>query len=900
MAFGIGKHGSLVAFAKGSSDCQLRRLPIAALVEHDVSEQLAGQVDTWITEFVAAIAAQIEPRPRPDTLLNPKNPGEPLKTAGACILSARAGGVVWIAAGKGDAAYLGTEEWDSAGTGFLPLTSDSWVSLQCSASVSSSLSRALYEKGVLFAALGEFHQLALGAEQLIRRLLVADEANEQTARTLNRRQEEQRARQSLFSVLGPRHAAPAEDGSPLLAALRIVGEMEGIDFKPPARRVTEGEELSLKEILHASGVRCREVRLSSEDCWWKGDSGAMLGYRQVDELPVALVPGSSGRYRAIDPLNGQSAHLNGQRAADIQPEAWFFYRPFPVDRPVTSIDAVKLATKGMGVDFTKFAAGGILAGLLMLAPAFAVGLLADWILPDAVDSMLVQIAVALIIIAVVGIVLHILRGTALARLEGRGSARLSSALWDRLLGLPPSFFRNFAAGELAVRVSAFQVMRDQTTGAYANAAVSLAFLLPLLAILFVYDASLAWVSMGVGALSLGITLFLARLQVAPRRRFYAVSRRLAGELFQFINGIGKLRSAGAEASAFASWARGYREQQLAQIQLSRISEHLVALSAALPAFMGAAIFGVALWHDPENLSLGNFLVVYAVSITFYLVVIGLAYSCEAMATALPQYEQVKPILAAVPQDRRGPAAPAELSGDIRFDHVSFRYSSDGPQIVSDVSIHARPAEFIAIVGASGAGKSTLLRLGLGLEDPSAGGVYYDGRDLANLDRRSVRRQVGVVMQDGALRPGNLLDNIIGLDGSLTIDDAWRAARLAAVERDIKAMPMQMFTPVGDSASTFSGGQIQRIRIAAALVRSPRIVFFDEATSWLDAKSQAQVMAGIQSLAATRIVIAHRLSTIRKADRIYVLLQGQVVQEGSFIALFQTEGPFRELVQRQMT
>ena len=114
------------------------------------------------------------------------------------------------------------------------------------------------------------------------------------------------------------------------------------------------------------------------------------------------------------------------------------------------------------------------------------------------------------------------------------------------------------------------------------------------------------------------------------------------------------------------------------------------------------------------------------------------------------------------------------------------------------------------------------------------------------------------------------------------------------------MPMQMFTAVGDSSSTFSGGQIQRIRIAAALVRNPSIVFLDEATSWLDAKSQAQVMQGIESLAATRIVIAHRLSTIRKAERIYVLHKGRVVQEGSFIALYQTEGPFRTLVQRQMT
>ena len=192
-----------------------------------------------------------------------------------------------------------------------------------------------------------------------------------------------------------------------------------------------------------------------------------------------------------------------------------------------------------------------------------------------------------------------------------------------------------------------------------------------------------------------------------------------------------------------------------------------------------------------------------------------------------------------------------------------------------------------------------MRLALGLEEPSAGGVYYDGRDLAKLDRRSVRRQIGVVMQDGMLQPGTLLDNIIGVNEDLTIDDAWNAARRAAVDSDIAEMPMEMLTVVGDSSSLFSGGQTQRIRIAAALVRNPRVVLLDEATSWLDARSQAQVMRGVESLAATRIVIAHRLSTIRAADRIYVLDAGRVVQQGTFDELYAVEGTFRRLVQRQL-
>ena len=155
-------------------------------------------------------------------------------------------------------------------------------------------------------------------------------------------------------------------------------------------------------------------------------------------------------------------------------------------------------------------------------------------------------------------------------------------------------------------------------------------------------------------------------------------------------------------------------------------------------------------------------------------------------------------------------------------------------------------------------------------------------------------------QDGSLRPRTICDNIIGLATDLTLNDAWRAARLAAVDRDIRAMPMGMFTVVTESSAVFSGGQVQRIMLAAALVRSPRVLLLDEATSWLDNDTQATVMGRIEELAVTRIVIAHRLSTIRNADRIYVFDEGRVAQQGTFAQLIEAPGIFRDLANRQMT
>ena len=895
VVFGLGEGDvPLAAIAKGLPGSELRRVRLQDLSQSDIGDELADQVDAWLSEFAAMVARQIEPRPRYDLMLGVEGS---LDAEAGHVVSTRAGTVTW-AATEGTVAYLGTEDPERRGTGLVPLTPETWLTVQRAARITGRASRDLNREGRLVAALADFHRMALGAEHFNRMLSLADEVNEQTARATHRRLDEEQARQDLFNILDPSRPAADGGGSELLAALKLIGEREGIEFRlpPPGRGA---EEPSLQDILDASGVRCRKVRLSPEERWWLGDSGAMLGFSRDHGGPVALLPGRRARYSVEDPASGRSASLNARRAGAISEDAWCFYRPLPDDRPVHTKDLVRFMGTSMVGDFARFATAGLLASVLMLAPAVVVGLLAASVLPAGAGGMLLQVSIALVALAVLSMTLQMVQGTAVMRLEGRAAARVGAALWDRLLGLPPSFFKQFTAGELAMRVSVFQVLRDQASGAVANALLSLIFLVPMLALLFFYDVTLAWLSLAIGLVALVVSAALGVLQIAPQRRRYAATRRLSGDLFQFINGISKLRSAGAEASAFASWARGYREQHAAGLQVATFNEHLVAFSAAAPTLVAAVLFAAALWRSSDHLAVSDFLVVFAVSMTFYAAVAALGRSFEALAAVIPGYEQVKPVLETLPERRVPGTAPPMLSGDIRFDHVSFRYARDGSLIIDDVSIHARPGEFVAIVGESGSGKSTLLRLALGLEDPSAGGVYYDGRDLAHLDRRSVRRQVGVVMQDGALRPGNVLDNIIGTGDALTIDDAWRAAALAAVDSDIAAMPMEMFTIVGDTSATFSGGQTQRIRIAAALVRNPRILFLDEATSWLDATSQAQVMRGVASLAVTRIVIAHRLSTIRKAERIYVLQHGRVVQEGGFDELFETEGVFRDLVQRQL-
>jgi ABC-type bacteriocin/lantibiotic exporter with double-glycine peptidase domain len=264
---------------------------------------------------------------------------------------------------------------------------------------------------------------------------------------------------------------------------------------------------------------------------------------------------------------------------------------------------------------------------------------------------------------------------------------------------------------------------------------------------------------------------------------------------------------------------------------------------------------------------------------------------------IPVYERAKPILHALPEVSESKVHPGVLQGRIEVAKLGFQYG-EGAQILKDVSFTAQPGEYIALVGPSGSGKSTLLRLLLGFEKATSGTIYYDKQDIVDLDLNALRRQFGVVLQSGQLMPADIFNNIVGA-ANLTLEDAWEAARMVGLDEDIKKMPMGMYTVISDGASTFSGGQRQRIMIARAIVHRPRILFFDEATSALDNHTQSIVTASLDQMKTTRIVIAHRLSTVIKADRIIVLQDGRIVQDGNYKELIAVPGLFQDLATRQI-
>jgi ATP-binding cassette subfamily C protein len=436
-----------------------------------------------------------------------------------------------------------------------------------------------------------------------------------------------------------------------------------------------------------------------------------------------------------------------------------------------------------------------------------------------------------------------------------------------------------------------------------NAILSGIFSIFSFALLFFYSWRLAVLAAILVLFAATVSFICGVLQVRRQRQISLLGGRISSMLLQFITGISKFRVSGTERRAFAAWAREFSILQQNTIKSRALTNALVSFQSVFPLAALALIFfyqqSFMSASDTVQITLGDFIALLAAFVQFLGAALMLSSALVSGLSVIPVYERARPIFRAVPEVTDVKASPGKLTGAVEVNRVSFRYKPDMPFVLRDVSIKIFPGQFVAVVGASGSGKSTLFRILLGFETPESGAVYYDQQDLLGLDIQAVRRQIGVVLQSSRPMNGSIFNNIVG-SAPLSIADAWEAARLAGIEEDIKQMPMGMHTYLADGGGGISGGQRQRLMIARAIVRRPRILLFDEATSALDNHTQVVVTRSLESLQATRIVIAHRLSTVMRADLIYVMDKGAVVDSGSYAQLITKEGIFRDLTSRQTT
>ena len=705
-----------------------------------------------------------------------------------------------------------------------------------------------------------------------------------------------KALEELASVLNP-DINRTQGETPLLIAVGAVGKALGIKISPPAKSDTS---ITLEDIARASGFRSRRVTLTVN--WWKKDCGPLLAYTKEENQPVALLPIKANKYELLNPVGLKRTPVNRHTVTQLAPIAYTFYRPLP-DREITFLDIFKFALRGKIPDLLKTFWVGVTATLFgMLTPQIT-GILIDYAIPDANRKFLIQMGCGLLAASFGVMIFQLAQSFVILRWQTQVSLDTQAAVWDRLLKLKPAFFRQYSTGDLHDRVSAITQIRERVNGSILRILFTSLFSLLNLGLLLIYSFSLALV---VFAVVLVATIITTGAGMIIRRQMRPL-QQLAGEILgltvQLIGGVSKLRVAAAESEALESWAKKYTQQVKLMLSTQSVEDLVTTVNVMLPAVSSMLIFGLTVSLTEQSttgtaLSTGTFLAFNTALGTFITSVTRLSNTLIEVLDITILWERAQPILKTKPEVDPSKFHPGRLSGQIKLDGVCFRYRQNSSLILDNITLEAKAGEFIAIVGPSGSGKSTIIRLLLGFENPEAGKISYDGRDLSELDIVAVRRQLGVVLQNGRIMSGSIWENIAG-GGIVTQDEAWSALRIAGLADDIRAVPMGIHTIISEGGSNFSGGQRQRLLIARALVNKPQILLFDEATSALDNRTQKIVTQSLEQLGVTRVVIAHRLSTIRQADRIYVLQAGKIIQQGKFKELAGVKGLFADLIARQI-
>lgn len=710
-----------------------------------------------------------------------------------------------------------------------------------------------------------------------------------------------------YNALPPAQMDGAEGIDALYEACRLIAAKLGMDLcRPPHTPGSAASAQHLRHICNFGGLYSRKILLRGS--WWRRDQGPLLAFLQAESSPghkrgtpewrqpVALLPASASRYEVVDPQTGATVEVDTQAALRICECAFMLY-PAVTGSIRGPGEFLGPSLRGYWRDLVVILLMAIAAGLLSTLIPLVTGVVYGKTLPNGDRSELGQMALVLIAAGFGACGFQITRALSALRLTGKLDIRLQPLIWSRLLALPISFFRHYTTGDLADRVRGIGTIRqflltDVTTAALALVSSATSFVL-----LFYYSWRLALLASSLLLLFLAAMFILSVMQVGHQSQALNAQGKLSSLVFGFIQAISKLRTSGAELRAYNVWLRQFSEQNrhllrarhLGSVQTGLTAFYLIACELALFAAMGASL--------RKHLPLSTFLAFSAAFGQIQTALLTFIATIPELLSMIPIYRRLQPVLQEPAEAAEGKIA-ADLGGDVAVDNVSFRYQENGPLILDGVSVRASRGEFIAIVGPSGSGKSTLIRLLLGFEQPFAGSVRYDGQDLEMLDPKSVRRQIGTVLQNSSPFTGDIFSSITGSNGG-DLAEAWEAARVAGIDEEIKRMPMGMHTVITEGAVNFSGGERQRLMIARAVAGRPQILLLDEATSALDKLTQDRVETCLDTLRATRIVVAHRLSTVRRADRIYVLDGGRIVQEGTYDELTQRAGYFELMMRRQV-
>ena len=650
----------------------------------------------------------------------------------------------------------------------------------------------------------------------------------------------------------------------------------------------------LEFLMRPYGIMWRNVQLGKK--WYRDAVGAMLGVKKSDGTVVALIPSGISGYTFFDEEKGKRVRVSRKNEEMFEPEAIAFYKPFPLKKLRMGALLKYIAGILSPADYIMAAVSALALTLVGLITPKLNQLLLGEVFESGEVKLLLSISVFMVCVALSSLLIGGAKSLILARITTKLNVTVQAASMARILSLPADFFKKYSAGELSTRAEFFNTLCELLVDAILSTGLTTLFSLVYITQIVSFAPALVFPAIVLILVTLVFSAVSTVVQVKVLRKTMMLEADENGLSYALISGVQKIKLAGAEKRAFSRWGKHFAHyvktyfDPPAILTYGNVITLLITLAGTFVLYFTAVLSGVSVadyyaFNTAYSMLSGAFMSLAGITLT--------------IANIKPVLEMVKPIMETVPEIAEGKQVISRLSGGIELNNVSFRYSENMPNVVDDLSLKIRPGQYVAFVGATGCGKSTLMRIMLGFETPQKGAVYYDGKDLASIDLKSLRRRIGTVMQEGKLFQGDIFSNITISAPWLTVDEAWEAAELAGIADDIRKMPMGMNTLISEGSGGVSGGQRQRLMIARAIAPKPKILMFDEATSALDNLTQKKVSDSLASLKCTRVVIAHRLSTIKQCDRIIYLENGKIAEEGTYEELIAKKGKFAALVERQL-
>ncbi len=700
----------------------------------------------------------------------------------------------------------------------------------------------------------------------------------------------------LFSKKRKSSKTP-ESGNRLYDAVATVGDHLGITLATfDTVKESYGRRFTVNDIARLSNFISRDIIM--EDGWFTKDSGAILAFTEECNLPVPCIPKGPNGYEALDPQTGEMVKITKEYANTLSVKGIMLYRPFP-NKKITVKELFKFGMRNVYkrdiFNIFLFSLIGTLIGLLI--PTMNEQLYDNYI-PMGDSFGLTQICLVVLSCVIGNMTFTIVKNLATFRSMNGMEYVVQNAVYDRLFNLPESFFREYDSADLATRAMSISSIYNLISDVVVKTLLSALFSLLYLWRMFNYSSELAWISIAMLLGSMVIIGFVGWKQVKLEKVKVEQDSKVASVMYQLLTGISKIRIAGVENRALYEYLKPYSESKSTNISKERLSVVVSTIMISLNTIYTIVLYYLMINNNVE-LSIGAFMGYVTAFGAFSGAMLEIVSNFLAVNAAIPMYKRSKPILETLPEHDENTQLPGNLTGDIEVSNLSFAYDSESGLVLKDLSLHIKSGEYIGLVGSSGCGKSTLLKLLLGFENPTNGKIFYDGKDIDSMNKREMRKKLGVVLQDGKLISGSIFENITITSPNSNLERVKEVISEVGLEKDITKMPMGLHTVLSENSGTISGGQQQRLLIARAIIAKPKIIFFDEATSALDNVTQALITESLEKLKSTKIVIAHRLSTVVKCDRILVMDKGVIVEQGNYEELMEKRGLFYELASRQM-